>query len=772
MISLKKIVLSIVLLLPLAGKSQVANFHIVPLPKEITQMKTGNFELNAQSVITYPKGDKELHESALLLAQYIKEATGLQLFVTSTPVPSNNIRIHRRLKQAKSEAYTIRVNSELVMIEGASAAGAFYGVQTLRKALPVGKTSHVTLPSVEVKDYPRFSYRGAHLDVARHFVTADSVRRFIDMLALHGINRFHWHLTDDQGWRIEIKRYPLLTKVGAWRDQTTIGHNSGRFDGKRYGGYYTQKQIKDIVKYAAARYITIIPEIDMPGHMQAALASYPTLGCTGGPYKVWQEWGVTDSVLCAGNAKTYEFIDNVLDEVVRLFPSTYIHVGGDECPKTAWKQCPKCQALIAREGLQADGKHTAEERLQSFLIKHAEKHLNQLGRQMIGWDETLEGGLAPNATVMSWRGEGGGFEAAKQHHNVIMTPNTYLYFDYYQSADKTHEPEAIGGYLPLHHVYAYEPVPRGLKADERAYIIGVQANLWTEYIPTYRQVEYMELPRMAALSEVQWCMPEQKNYDDFIVRLQRLVPHYDALGYNYSRVVYHPTLTLSTDTIARSIVATIRTIDNAAVHYTLDGTKPTLSSPLYTHPISIKQPCTLRAVAFRAWGETPEITETFQFNKATACPIRLLQQPHPQQVYGGATLLVDGLTADDTNYASGRWIGFCGNDLEAVIDLGSLQTVHELSLRTCVEKGYWLFDARSITIEGSTDGQHFVPLAHEEYAPLTEQNSNAIYPHKLTFVPSAARYVKVKVVSERSIPAWHPGKGHPGFVFVDEICVE
>ena len=772
MIKLSKIIVFIAFLVPFTLLAQTANFHTIPLPKEVKPMKTGNFVLNAQSVISYPKGDKALHETALLLAQYIKQATGLQLFVTSTTVPQGNIRLSRTLRHTQPEAYNIRVNSELVLIEGASEAGCFYGVQTLRKSLPVGKAVQVTLPSVEVKDFPRFAYRGAHLDVARHFVTADSIYRFIDMLALHGINRFHWHLTDDQGWRIEIKKYPLLTKVGAWRNQTTIGHNSGKYDGKRYGGYYTQKQIKNIVKYAAQRYITIIPEIDMPGHMQAALSAYPDLGCTGGPYNVWQEWGVTDSVLCAGSAKTYEFIGNVLDEVVKLFPSTYIHVGGDECPKTEWKRCAKCQALIAQEQLQADGKHTAEERLQSYFIKYAEKHLNQLGRQMIGWDETLEGGLAPNATVMSWRGEGGGFEAARQHHKVIMTPNTYLYFDYYQSADTKHEPDAIGGYLPLHHVYSYEPMPRGLNDDEKAYIIGVQANLWTEYIPTFRQVEYMELPRMAALSEVQWCLPEQKDYDAFIGRLKRFVTHYDALGYNYARVVFHPSLKLATDTINRSIVATLSTIDNATIHYTLDGSKPTVSSPIYTAPLHIKQACTLRAAAFRSWGVTPEISETFHFNKATACPIRLLQLPHPRQVYGGATLLVDGLTADDTNYASGRWIGFCGNALEAIIDLGSPQLIQTLKLQTCVEKGYWLFDARSIELAGSTDGTHFTPLAHKETEPMKEQQANKIYQHTLKFAPSTVRYVKVKVAAERSIPSWHPGKGNPGFVFVDEICVE
>ncbi len=751
--------------------AQNADFHVVPLPKEVRSTAAGTFQLTERTIICYPQGDKVLKRHAELLASYVKQATGLTLNVVNVAAQKSCIRLTRAMRSANPEAYTIRVNSDIILIDGASEAGSFYGVQTFRKALPQGVAQGVGIPAVEVKDYPRFSYRGAHLDVARHFMTADSVKRFIDMLALHNINRFHWHLTDDQGWRLEIKKYPLLTQKGAWREQTTIGHNSGRFDGKKHGGYYTQKEIKDIVKYAADRYITIVPEIDMPGHMQAALSAYPELGCTGGPYKVWQEWGVTDSVLCVGNDRTLRFIDDVLDEVVKLFPSTYIHVGGDECPKTMWKNCAKCQARIKQEHLEADGRHTAEERLQSFLIRHAEKHLNQLGRQMIGWDETLEGGLAPNATVMSWRGEGGGIEAARQKHDVIMTPNTYLYFDYYQSADKAHEPEAIGGYLPLEHVYSYEPMPRSITPEEQKHIIGVQANLWTEYIPTFRQVEYMELPRMAALSEVQWCSPEQKSYCAFIDRLQRLVDVYKREGYNYSKVIFNPTLTLQTDTAQHCIVATLSTIDNAAIHYTLDGSAPTASSPRYTAPLRIEQSATLRAAAFRNWGQTPEVSQTFSFNRATARPIRLLQQPHPAQVYAGPTLLVDGLTAPDTNYASGRWIGFCGTDLEALIDLQQPQSISSLSLNTCVEKGYWIFDARSISLYGSTNGTDFSLLTKEEYPALTEASPNQINHHALSFAPSTVRYVKLVVESEHHLPQWHSGKGNPAFVFVDEICI-
>lgn len=731
----------------------------------------GNFTLTEKTIICYPQGDKELKRSAELLATYIKESTGLKLLVTNIAAQRNCIKLNHALRNTNCEAYEIRVNNDMVFIDGASMAGVFYAIQTMRKSLPLGVTKQITIPSCNITDYPRFSYRGAHLDVARHFVTTDSIKRFIDILALHNINRFHWHLTDDQGWRIEIKKYPLLTKIGSRREQTVLGHNTGIYDGKPYGGYYTQKEIKEIVKYATERYITIIPEIDLPGHMQAALAAYPELGCTGGPYKVWQMWGVSDNVLCAGNDRTLTFIDNILDEVTKLFPSEYIHVGGDECPKIQWKKCAKCQARIKAEHLEADGKHTAEERLQSYVIRHAEKHLNKLGRQMIGWDETLEGGLAPNATVMSWRGEGGGAEAAHQKHNVIMTPNTYLYFDYYQSADKAREPEAIGGYLPLEHVYSYNPIPHGLSAEEAKYIIGVQANLWTEYIPTFRQVEYMELPRMAALCEIQWCDPTQKDYNKFLDRLPQLIDIYRKEQYNFSKVVYNVNMQLTTDTTTHSICATLSTFDKAQIRYTLDGTQPTEKSVLYTSPISINKPCTLRAAAFRPWGITPDVSETFHFNKATACPITLLQEPHPKQVYGGATLLVDGLKADDTNYASGRWIGFCGKDLEAVIDIGKTTDVSQVSIQTCVEKGYWIFDARSFEAQGSIDGKQYSTLASETYPAMTENNPNQIYTHSLQFTSSKIRYIKVKITSEHHIPAWHPGKGNPAFVFVDEISV-
>ena len=569
-------------LLPSTAAGQTADFNIIPRPQQVKVSNDAPFTLSAKTVISLGTNSQDMKRNANMLASYIEQATGIRPAVGKS---KNGTAIVLTIDKtiANAEGYKLDADAKQIRIAGASAAGVFYGIQTLRKSLPLvnGKASKVSIPAVHIADAPRFAYRGTHLDVSRHFVTADSVRQFIDMLALHNINRFHWHLTDDQGWRIEIKKYPLLTQIGSKRAQTVIGHNSGKYDGKPYSGFYTQKQIRDIVKYAADRYITIVPEIDLPGHMQAALAAYPDMGCTGGPYEVWQKWGVSDNVLCAGNDKTLTFIDNVLKEITQLFPSKYIHVGGDECPKTQWQKCPKCQARIKALNLEAKDGHSAEERLQSYIITHASNYLKSLGRNTIGWDEILEGGLAEGATVMSWRGESGGIAAAKQHHDVVMTPNSYLYFDYYQSLDKANEPLAIGGYLPLETVYSYEPMPKELTADEARHIIGVQANIWTEYMPTFKQMQYMALPRLAALSEVQWSQPALKDYTSFTNRLTEFTHMYDRLGYNYAKHLYNVAIHVDSDNKWREILIHMTTAGKAEIRYTLDGTEPTVNSTLY-----------------------------------------------------------------------------------------------------------------------------------------------------------------------------------------------
>lgn len=515
-----------------------ANYEVIPMPQSITLSNSDNqFVLHSGTLISYTSGNEDMARNAQFLQTYLTDQLGYTLRV-EPGIASEGIVLKLNEGQA-SEGYTITVDADRVLVEATSPAGIFYGIQTIRKAVPVEMGAVVGFPAGVITDAPRFAYRGAHLDVCRHFFSVDSVKTYIDMLVLHNMNKFHWHLTEDQGWRMEIKQFPKLTEIGSVRNGTMIRKDWNSNDSIQYGGFYTQEECREIVKYAADRYITVIPEIDMPGHMVAAVTAYPELGCTGGPYEVRTIWGVSEELLCAGNEKVYDFVDKVLDEVMEVFPSKDIHIGGDECPKTEWEKCPKCQSKIKALGLKKDDRFTAEQKLQAYFTKHVDEYLTKHGRNAIGWDEILEGGVSENATVMSWRGESGGIEAARLKHRVIMTPNTYCYFDYYQSKDCDNEPFAIGGFLPIKHVYDYEPLPANLTPEEQSYIWGVQCNVWTEYIPTFSHVQYMMLPRGAALSEVQWSLPEVKDYEKFKnERLPRLIKIYELYGYNYSRRIY------------------------------------------------------------------------------------------------------------------------------------------------------------------------------------------------------------------------------------------
>ena len=447
------------------------------------------------------------------------------------------------------EEYSIDVNGNKAVIEALDLNGVLYAIETIRQLLPSeiytgsqAESAIWELPYMSINDIPRFGYRGMHLDVSRHFFDLEEVKRYINIMAVHKLNVLHWHLTDDQGWRLEIKKYPELTKIGAVRNKTLIGHiqNSDKYDNVPYGEgcYFTQEQAREIIRYAASKGIEVIPEIDLPGHMLAALASFPELGCTGGPYEVWGRWGIADDVLCVGKEKTMKFLEDVLAEVADLFPSEYIHIGGDECPKIRWEKCPHCQAKIKELGIKGDDKHSPEHYLQSYVTSRMESFLKKKGKKIIGWDEILEGELAPNATVMSWRGVEGGLEAVRLGHDAIMVPYTHLYFDYYQSKDIEKEPLAIGGYLPVEKVYSFEPFTSEMNDEDKSHILGVQANLWTEYIPTSSQLEYMLLPRLSALSEIQWCEPENKDYDRFLEHMCNMKNVYIALGYNYANHIF------------------------------------------------------------------------------------------------------------------------------------------------------------------------------------------------------------------------------------------
>lgn len=537
------------LLLILAGifsiynsNGQTVSYSVIPAPQMVNTAGQESFHLKENTTIVYPKGDELLKRNAEFLSEYIGQATGKALAIrtyTKERKANNTIILALDPTVKNKEGYILTTTSKGIRISGQTANGVFYGIQTLRKAIPANaQKAEISLPAGEIKDEPRFSYRGMHLDVCRHFYPVEFVKRYIDLLALHNMNTFHWHLTEDQGWRIEIKKYPELTEIGSIRNKTVIGKaGSGKYDNTPYGGFYTQEQAKEIVKYAQERFITVIPEIDLPGHMLAALAAYPELGCTGGPYEVCPDWGIFDDVLCIGNDKTLPFLEDVLAEIIEIFPSKYIHIGGDEAPRTRWKECTKCQARIKNEGLKADKDHTAEDRLQTFCMTRIEKFLNGKGRQIIGWEEILKGDVAPNATVMSWRGIQSGIKAAQMGHDVIMVPKDHCYFDYYQAKDTKQEPLAIGGFVPVENVYNLNPVPAELTPEQQKHILGAQANLWSEYIPTTQQVEYMVLPRMAALSEALWTQPQSKDYESFLQRLPWLVKLYQRDGFNYAKHV-------------------------------------------------------------------------------------------------------------------------------------------------------------------------------------------------------------------------------------------
>jgi len=535
--------LLVILILIIDKKSEI---RIIPKPVQCERTGDEYFKIDNYTKILFEKGNMESKRIAEYLSGLFEKSSNINLEVlenSDNKIPANSIilKISTNDMQLGDEGYFLEVTKREVKISANQNAGIFYGIQTLKQLLPAQIESRSNsnsksqiewkIPTVKIRDFPKYKWRGMMLDTCRHYMPVTFIKKFIDYLAMYKLNRFHWHLTEDQGWRIEIKRYPELSEISAWRKETVIGHRRdtpNRYDGKRHGGIYTQDQIRDIIKYAEERYITIIPEIEMPGHSGAALAAFPEISCTGGPFEVKTIWGVHKDVYCAGKEETFEFLENVLSEVIELFPSEYIHIGGDECPKERWKECPDCQKRIKDEGLKD------ENELQSYFVKRIEKYLNSKGKKLIGWDEILEGGLAPDATVMSWRGTEGGIAAAKAGHDVIMSPTSYCYFDYYQGPPEN-EPLAIGGMLTLKKVYSFEPAPEELSEKEKKHILGGQANLWTEYIPDPKQAEYMIFPRIATLSEAVWTPKEIKKWSDFSRRIKSHYKRYDIMGINYRK---------------------------------------------------------------------------------------------------------------------------------------------------------------------------------------------------------------------------------------------
>lgn len=515
--------------------------HIIPQPSSLQSTK-GSFVVNGLTKIYVQKSTRDALRVAEMFSRKLQKATGFSIAVSETEdekVAENSITFSLNTKDtdAHPEGYQLSVKDKRITLTAAAPAGLFYGYQTLCQLLPAEIESHSpvqgiswTIPGAEIDDKPRYEWRGLHLDVGRHYMPVEFIKEYIDNMAMHKLNTFHWHLTEDQGWRIEIKKYPKLTEIGAWRKETLIGHNRDQphqFDGQRYGGFYTQDEVKEIVQYAKDRFITVVPEIELPGHATAAIAAYPELGVTGEQVEVVTHWGIFPDIFNVED-ETFTFLEDVLTEVIELFPSEYIHIGGDEAIKDQWKSSESIQQQMKELGLKD------EHELQSYFITRIEKFLNSKGRKLIGWDEILEGGLAPNAAVMSWRGTEGGIAAAKSGHKVVMSPGSHVYFDHYQ-ADPKDEPLAIGGYTTLEKVYQFEPTPAELNKEEEKYVMGAQANVWTEYLPTPEHVEYMVFPRVSALAEVVWSPKESRNWEDFKNRIPKQLKRYEFRGINYAK---------------------------------------------------------------------------------------------------------------------------------------------------------------------------------------------------------------------------------------------
>lgn len=775
-VNMKKLLFALLAGVCLTGcASRNERIAIVPYPNEVRPGR-GSYAVAGAEVVCDSRADERTQRAVGEFAAQLSAVSGAESAMTVADVPSGpGIRfvVDTSLPE---EGYRLTVDANGVEARASQFNGFFYALQSIKQLLPAAiygqspaPEADWKLPCVEIVDAPRFAYRGMHLDVARHFFSTDEVKRYLDIMAVHKLNRLHWHLTDDQGWRIEIKRYPRLTEVGSVRKGTVVRKEWDNYDGVPYGGFYTQDEIRDIVAYAADRGITVIPEIDLPGHMLAALTAYPELGCTGGPYDVWGRWGVADDVLCVGKEKTFEFIEGVLTEVMELFPSEYIHIGGDECPKVRWEKCPRCQARIKALGLKDENGQQAEHYLQSYVIARVEKFLNDHGRRIIGWDEILEGELAPNATVMSWRGSDGGIAAAKLGHDVVMTPNSHFYFDYYQSLDPENEPFGIGGYVSVDRVYSYDPMA-GLTPEQQKHILGVQANMWTEYIADDSHLEYMLLPRLAALSEVQWCNEEVRDWERFLGGF-RMAEIYQAMGYEFAKHIYGVTGAYEADPEKGCVVVTLTTQGDAPIYYTLDGTEPTAASTRYTGPVELREDCKFRAASPREGMQTPGYARDFTFSKSSCRPVKMNSEPTMKYTYGAPMSLVDGFHGKP-GYTNGAWVGYMDRPLDVTIDMQGAGAYSSVTVESLVEKGEWVFPPASIEVSTSQDGENFTQVALLAVPEESASSQDGVKSFTATFPQTEARYLRVVANTVNPIPDWHGARGEKSHMFIGEISVE
>ena len=758
-----------------------AQLSILPKPQKLVAV-SGNFNLSNKTIV-YVETETALMAIKALTDKIKIDGTTLKVQSLNNSTTNDNVIFFLKTDDSAlgTEGYRLSVTPKQINIRANTPQGMFYAVQSLLQVMPADifstaplrKKTAWRIPCVEIEDKPRFPYRGLHLDVSRHFQPISAVKKYIDLLAMHKMNTFHWHLTDDQGWRIEIKKYPKLTEIGSKRKQTLVGSFADkpeRYDGKPHGGFYSQEQIKDVLAYAQERYVTIIPEIEMPGHALAALAAYPELSCDPSQkYEVATKWGVFNDVFCPTD-QTFSFLEDVLTEVMDLFPSQYVHIGGDECPKYAWKKSKFCQDLIKKEGL------NDEHELQSYFIKRIEKFINAKGKSIIGWDEILEGGLAPNATVMSWRGIEGGITAAKEKHNVVMTPGSHCYFDYYQSDPET-EPLAIGGYTTLEKVYSYEPIPEELTNEQAKYIVGAQGNVWTEYIKTEDYLEYMVYPRAIALAEVVWSPKNRRNYTDFVERLLIHFKRLDYLKVNYATRAYDVTFELTNekeDTISKNTRSSVKmssVLKNMDIRYTTDGTTPKSTSPLYSKPVDLTSTTTLKAAVFQNNKLLSKVvSQTFYINSAFGMSYKLLHPP--KNTYESGELgLTNGIRGTEKSYA--QWTGFNGNDMEVTFDFNAPRSFTKLNINFLNRPESWIFIPDYVIVSVSNNGKDWLDINRADFEH-NRGESRYIREAKLQFseYTKPKRYIKIFAKNIGKCPKGHPGEGQAAWLFADEIIID
>ena len=779
---MKKVVLVITVLIIVFQFSckrktaDIKTISIIPQPVSIEQCD-GFFELNKKTKIVFPD-EESARQVAGYLTEFIKLPTGFDLSAGTQDIQKNSIVLNiDNDEQSGDESYELQVNKRNILITAGNSKGLFYGIQSLLQLLPPEifsrqKVENVrwVIPCCTIKDEPRFSWRGMHLDVSRHFFPVEFIKRYIDLIAMHKMNTFHWHLTDDNGWRIEIKKYPLLTEVSAWRvdrEDMPWREVTPPEPGEKatYGGFYTREEIKEVVEYASERQITIIPEIEMPGHTSEVFAAYPELSCRGEKLYVrpGSYWPNTD-IFCAGNEEVFTFLENVLDEVMELFPAKYIHIGGDEADKTEWEKCPKCQKRIREEGLKN------ENELQSYFIKRIEKYINSKGRRLIGWDEILEGGLAPEATVMSWRGFEGGIEAATQGHDVIMCPVSYCYFDYYQ-ANPDFEPVAIGGFTTLKKVYSFEPVPEELDEVQAKHILGGQGNVWTEFIATPEHAEYMAVPRMTALAEVLWSPLELKDWESFRERLEEQEKRLFLMGINYSQGSWKVTIQPAMEN-GKYHIALETEQWNMPVHYTLDGSDPTEESPVYEKPFDIDKTTIIKAGIFVNGKLKEDYSEKeIVLHKGVGKNSYLKEPPDKKYPARGAMSLVDGLKGSDS-YRDGYWLGFQGKDMKFEVDLGKEEVISSVNASFYQNTGAWIFMPENVTFEILDENKNKAAKIVLKPDATEEVKGVIIEEIKADFEKVSGRYIRVHAKNIKTIPAWHEGAGAKAWIFADEVVVE